>query len=421
MVEAVGELNSHNILKVPIARVGSWKHDTYGTVAFTAQDFSDAITNFNEGALGFEPHLTFGHLDEEPNSTDSARKRGDLKYLMVDGDNLDGYFNVPPGTADIVAGGGYEYSSGEFIRNLLDKGNGERRGMAISRVALTNTPYLPWGVDGKIQLLSHGRAGSPDGGDTPVEVITSVIRLSTNIQGEVNMTGQSIPEQASPTTGAATSIPEAIPQVAVPVELAPVINAITPSTNIPQAVASAASTLHPGVDVEAITAAVMAKVKADQERVKEEEARAKAVVDAETERVSALAKAELVELRERLAKAETNASMYSNHASRAAQEAEVNQLMSMGASAVIVNRYAAIRQALESKGEVVKLSQGGVEVETSLMDSIRDLLVGALQQTPVVTHQIGLAGMPTEQEGGVEGYLKKVAAENRQKATRTSI
>jgi len=413
MVEAMGELNSHNILKVPIAKVGSWKHDTYGTVAFTAQDFTDAITNFNERALGFETHLTFGHLDEEPNSTDSARKRGDLKYLMVNGDNLDGYFNVAPGTANIVAEGGYEYSSGEFIRNLLDKGNGERRGMAISRVALTNTPYLPWGVDEKVQLLSQG--------DAPVEVITSVMRLSTNIQGEINMTGQSIPEQASPTTGAATSIPEAIPQVAIPVELAPVINAITPSTNIPQAVASAASTLHPGVDVEAITTAILAKVKADQERVKEEEARAKAVVDAETERVSALAKAELVELRDRLAKAETNASMYSNHASRAAQEAEVNQLMSMGASAVIVNRYAAIRQALESKGEVVKLSQGGVEVETSLMDSIRDLLVGALQQTPVVTHQVGLAGMPTEQEGGVEGYLKKVAAENRQKATRTSI
>lgn len=129
----------------------------------------------------------------------------------------------------------------------------------------------------------------------------------------------------------------------------------------------------------------------------------------------------MLELTERLAKAETEASVYTNHASRAAQEAEAAQLMSMGASALIVNRYGAIRQALEQKSTTVKLSQGGVEKESSLMESIRDLLVGALQQTPVVTTQMGLAGVSSQEEGGVKGFLEKVISENRQKATKVAI
>lgn len=408
MVEATGELNSHSILKVPIAKVGSWAHPTYGTVAFSPEDFDAAITNFNVGALGFEPHLSFGHLDEEPNSTDSARKRGNLKYLMKDGDSLDGYFSVPRGVAEAVAEGEYEYSSGEFIRNLMDKNSGEYRGMAISRVALTNTPYLPWGESGKVQLLSHT-------GNMPKDIFTSAVKLSTTaespvdiVQGNNSMTAQTI-EQA-PT----------VPAVTVPSDLTPAVT--TPTVAV----------TNPGLDIEAITAAILAQVKAEQDRtraeqdasLKAEQERIKAEKDAAIAASNATVanlEAKMLELTERLAKAETEASAFTNHASRAAQEAEAAQLMSMGASALIVNRYSAIRQALEAKSSTVKLSQGGVEKESSLMESIRDLLVGSLQQTPVVTTQMGLAGVSSQEEGGVKGFLEKVISENRQKATKVAI
>lgn len=370
MIECEGALSSHNILKVPIAKVGSWAHPEWGEVKFTPDDFDRAISNFSENALGFEPHITFGHLDEEPNSTDSARKRGDLKYLVRDGDYLDGYFAVSPATAAIVAEGGYEYSSGEFIRNLMDKNSGEGRGMAISRVALTNSPYLPWGKEGKVQLLSQ----------TNTDTITSVIKLSHTIRGEQHMTTVPILDPVEQPT---------------PVQTAPIeIDAVN-----------------------AITAAILAQVKEEQDKVRAEQ---EAIVSNANALVDNMRK-EIAALTERLTKAETEASAFGIHASRAAREAEATQLMSMGASAVLVNQYTAIQDALSNKSSVVKLSQGGVDKESSLMDSIRELLVNALRQTPVVTAQMGLAGGPSDQDGGVEGFLKKVIQENRQKATRVAI
>ncbi len=412
MDDCVGTLSSHNILKVPIAKVGSWAHPEWGEVSFTPADFDRAISNFSDNALGFEPHITFGHLDEEPNSTDSARKRGDLKYLVKEGDYLDGYFAVSPTTAAIVADGGYEYASGEFIRNLMDKGSGEYRGMAVSRVALTNTPYLPWGKEGKVQLLLSQ-------GNGPIDTITSVIKLSqtpiaetpilqsaeipiaapiNTSQGEQDMSTETL-------TAPAVQTPPSLPSVAVPTELA--------ATPAPITTAS----VTPGVDIDAITAAILAQVKAEQDKLRAEQ---EATVTSANALVEAMRK-EMTALTDRLAKAETEASAFNVHASRAAHEAEAVQLMSMGASAVLVNQYTAIKDALNSKATVVKLSQGGVEKESSLMESIRDLLVGALKQTPVVTTQMGLVGGPSEQEGGVEGFLKKVIQENRQKATKVAI
>jgi hypothetical protein len=376
MVEPTGVLDSHNILKVPIAMVGSWAHPRYGKVAFTGEDLDTAITNFEMGVLGFEPHLTFGHLDEEPNSTDSARKRGNLKYLMRDGDTLDGYFKVPPGTAEAVADGEYEYSSGEFIRDFMDKVSGKSRGMVISRVALTNTPFLPWGEEGKVQLLSNG----------PIDTVTSIIKLSAG----TNMDTQAQSVQTVPVPVELSASPQAVEQT-------------TPATSI---------------NVEAITQSILHKLKEEQVAIKAE-------YDADMTRANNLVsdmQQEMLLLKQRLEKAEAEASTYTNHVSRAAQEAEVVHLFSMGAPAVLVNQYTAIRSALESKSQVVKLSQGDTVRESSLIDSVRELLEGALRQTPVMNTQMGLTGGPGEaSEGGVKGFLEKVTKENKRKATRVAV
>ena len=389
MVEATGELGSHSYLKVPIAKIGKWAHPQYGSVEFTDTDFNAAISNFKAGALGFEPHLSFGHLDEEPGSTDSARKRGDLKYLMREGEGdseLNGYFAVPPNTAQVVSERGYEYASGEFIRDLMDKNTGAKRGMAISRVALTNTPYLPWGEEGKVQLLSQ------TGGNTPQDMITSVIKLSTG----AGMT-QSITEQAPPT----------VPAVTVPTELnppAPVTasTATAPATNTP-----------PALDIEALTASILARVNAEQE------AKAKAdrdAVEAASKAHAAELEQKLTALTEEMAKVKSEASQFSTYASKANEQAEKQMLMSMGASAVQVEKYAAIMEAVDGKSQVVKLSQGGEVKDSPLKESIRELLLSAFQQQPVMTAQLGFPGAPTEQEDGVFGAIQRTIAENKQAA-----
>lgn len=389
MVEAKGELGSHSYLKVPIAKIGKWAHPQYGSVEFTDTDFNAAISNFKAGALGFEPHLSFGHLDEEPASTDSARKRGDLKYLMREGEGnseLNGYFAVPPNTAQVVSEKGYEYASGEFIRDLMDKNTGAKRGMAISRVALTNTPYLPWGEEGKIQLLSQ------TGGNTPQDMITSVIKLS--------MTGESM------TQGITEQAPPIVP---VPTEL----NPPTPVTVPIVTTTSAVSNTPPALDIEALTASILARVNAEQE------AKAKA----EREAMEAASKAHAAELEQKLtalneemARVKSEASLYSNHTAIANQQAEKQMLMSMGASAVQVEKYAAIMEAVDGKFQVVKLSQGGEVKESPLRESIRELLLSAFQQQPVMTTQLGFPGAPSEQEDGVFGAIRKTIEDNKQAA-----
>ncbi len=424
MVEATGELNTLSILKVPIAKIGAWAHPTYGTVEFTEDDFNAALVNFNAGALGFEPHLTFGHLDEEPNSTDSARNRGGMKSLVregEDGGELNGYFAVSSNTSQIVKEGGYTHASGEFIRNLMDKTSGEYRGMAVSRVALTNTPYLPWGEEGRVQLLSHN-------GTIPLDMVNSVVKLSSTVLDTTPPVdipnAVQVPDKVEGIEHMTTQAIEQAPSVTVPPEMVPVITqAVSPA---------AAAAAAPILDVDALTASIMTKMRLALDTAQaEKDAQAKVELDriqaekdaavAESKAMVSALEAKMAGMADRLAKAESNASLYTNHASRAAQEVEAQQLMSMGASAAIVNRYSAIRSALESKATTVKLSQGGVENESSLMDSIRDLLVGALQQTPVVTTQLGLSGVSNNEDGGVKGFLERIALENRKKATTVAI
>lgn len=83
-----------NLIKVPFVKKGSWKHDVYGEVEFTDKDIEEVVTNYKNNVTGFTPYLTLGHLDEELNSTDSHRKRGDLNDIIIEGDTTFGIFEV---------------------------------------------------------------------------------------------------------------------------------------------------------------------------------------------------------------------------------------------------------------------------------------------------------------------------------------
>lgn len=149
-----------NQIKVPLAKVGKWQHPTYGEVTFTDKDLNQLKKNYEKNSTGFTPYATFGHLDEEHHSTDSARKRGDMKDVVIEQDVAYGIFDVNEEVYESVLEGEFEYASGEFNRNFMDK-EGRKVGTTLLRVALTNSPFIPFG-DAKIEALSANSENCPE-------------------------------------------------------------------------------------------------------------------------------------------------------------------------------------------------------------------------------------------------------------------
>jgi hypothetical protein len=142
------------IVKVPLAKLGKWWNAAYGLISFTREDFDNIISNVKNNILGHAPYLTFGHLDEEHDSTDSHRKRGDLVDITVIDDTLTGFFKVKPLTYRFVKEGEYEFSSVEYQPEGFNKDTKESVGKLLKRVGLTNSPFVP--LNTKAVALSSG-------------------------------------------------------------------------------------------------------------------------------------------------------------------------------------------------------------------------------------------------------------------------
>lgn len=143
------------IVKVPLAKLGKWWNARFGLISFTFEDFQDIIKNFKDNILGFTPYLTFGHLSEEHNSTDSHRKKGDLFDLKVVGNTLFGYFKVKPLTYRFIQDEEYEFSSIEYQKEGHNKENNQPVGKLLERVGLTNSPFVPFSGSKAIALSNN--------------------------------------------------------------------------------------------------------------------------------------------------------------------------------------------------------------------------------------------------------------------------
>lgn len=148
------------LLKVPIAMAGTIPHPDYGVLKYGPKEIREMKENFEKEVLGFKSFITFGHLDEEPQATDGQRKRGDITRMVIEQDEklgtevLSGYVDVPDSVHEAVQKKEFEYTSPEIIRNFMSKSNGDRIGAVVTRVALTNSPYLPW-RERKVEALSQ--------------------------------------------------------------------------------------------------------------------------------------------------------------------------------------------------------------------------------------------------------------------------
>lgn len=136
------------ILKIPVAKIGKWKHPIYEEVSFTSKDLDDILSNFNNKELGFEPPVYFGH-----SMGDGTPAQGYLQRLERESDVLFGYWAVNKEAYRLVEDEVYRYSSAEIILNLTSKKTGDKIGKAIFGMALTNIPFVP--DLPKTQALEH--------------------------------------------------------------------------------------------------------------------------------------------------------------------------------------------------------------------------------------------------------------------------
>lgn len=135
--------NQLPMLKIPIARLGSWVHSSYKEVKFTQKDFDEIKENFANKVLGFPPYIRYGH-SKFPDAVDAEAAIGEIKEIIQEGEYL--YSLVAPHSEKVVEEiktKQYRFSSPELVRNFIDKNTGKNLGTVLIANALTNAPFLP--------------------------------------------------------------------------------------------------------------------------------------------------------------------------------------------------------------------------------------------------------------------------------------
>jgi hypothetical protein len=131
------------MVRIPIAKVCSYKHPVYGEVVFTEKDLSELKANLDKRVLGFEPPLFLGHPIND-GTIEGHPAEGFFSHYEEQDGILFGFFEiVEEETYNSVDKGRYRYSSGEFVRNYQDKNSGEDVGLVFIGMALTNRPFIP--------------------------------------------------------------------------------------------------------------------------------------------------------------------------------------------------------------------------------------------------------------------------------------
>lgn len=418
-------------LKIPIAKYGRWKHPEYGTVSFSPDDYRDMVKNLQDNALGFKPFLTLGHYDEEPNSTDSHRKRGDLESVVEDGEIIYGIFDSSPDIAAYIKQGEYEYASGEFIRNLLDKGNGQNRGVAISRVALTNAPFVPFG-EAKAQVLSTSTQdcrtafimqlsqsipATPDSlSDPPLEPLEEPpIAVDYPIKPkDLEMTKPSVTSETStiPVEAPQSDETAVIPSTASNTAPAPSTTNLSQSAVAIPPAPPINTTPAPSIDVAEVVNQALAKA---QDSWKNE---LQTVLESNRQREAGW-QTEIAALKAELNRQQETTQHFTQGMLQAREEAQQRQLLSMGMRPTAITKYMELQRVLANQSAVVKLStSAGVTQDVSTSQALTDLVTELLSQGPVSYGQIGMSA-PTEPTTSMDN-LRDIAKQNRERATKTA-
>jgi len=414
-----------NQVKVPFVKTGAWKHDVYGEVKFTDSDIDQLVENFNKGVVGFTPYLTLGHLDEEPGSTDSHRKRGDLTDIVVEGETAYGIFEVNDEIYSSIQKGEYEYSSGEFNRKFTDKESGQDVGTAVIRVALTNSPFLPFG-NAKVQALSDNVESCPETKENYVFLLSIDTSNTSNVSDEDKTVEPEVSEEKAQALSETTEV-EAAPTT----ESDDVNNTDTSKLNnkqsiMPQEKTQAASTeanVAPAV-VEKVEDKAVEPAKLETEAVDVKDSDSlkteKVKESNKTDDVIANLTSQLAKVQElytsqlevanktitdlgtkvsaltdKLAGQEKVTQAFSTSMSKAQESALIQDLQVNGVQPATVQKFLSFKSSFENADNknIVKFSVTSgdetKEVEQTVIDSVADMLKAAAGQAPLIEQQLG--------------------------------
>lgn len=419
-----------NQIKVPFVKTGAWKHDVYGEVKFTESDINQLVENFKNDVVGFTPYLTLGHLDEEHESTDSHRKRGDLKDIVVEGETAYGIFEVNDEIYASIEKGEYEYSSGEFNRKFTDKQSGKDVGTAVIRVALTNSPFLPFGNE-KVQALSDNAESCPETKENYVFLLSIDTSNSSNVSDEDKAVEPKVEE--AKVEEVKTEEPQALSETA---EVAPVesedINNTEPSTlNNKQSImpkdksqaapveanvapAAVEKVEDQGVEATKLETATEAVTVKDSDPSKTEKtpnqgddvianltsqlAKIQEMYASQLEAANATIKElgdKVAGLTDKLAGQEKVTQAFSTSMSQAQEAAMIQDLQLNGVQPATVQKFLAFKNSFEKADNknIVKFSvtagEETKEVEQTVIDTVADMLKTAAGQAPLVEQQLG--------------------------------
>jgi len=421
-------LLSNGMVKIPIAKKGSWFHDQHGLVSFTDQDFEQIKKESSKEVLGFTPYITYGHPTDLPYKTvDGELKKGDLKGWEEDDDVLFGLFEAKEDVFNLVKNGEYEYSSGEFLRNYKDKFTGVNKGTVLMRVALTNSPFIPFG-DTKVEALSQ-QSNTED--NCLPNSVPFVIKLSTDIQEnnnppiqeetppELNMTLEKTPDQLAE---------EVVSQLTKESE-----SKVEPSvTNADSPVVNKTINEEPAIKEEEVSVPVAAPsvdINALFEKFASQAAEStKSAVDAVTSKYETVVSglnSQIEALKSQLANQEQVTQAFSTSLTNQAKLQEQKELASYGIPPVLIQKFSQVQEALNTKQTVVKLSTKAadgqvVETELPVVKAIKDMLISAVNSEPVVLQQFGQtsAVIPANT---LQASIQQLVEENKTLANKKSL
>lgn len=402
-----------NLIKVPFIKKGNWKHDVYGEVSFTDEDVQNVINNYKNNVTGFTPYLTLGHLDEELDSTDSHRKRGDLNDILEEGDTTYGVFKVSDEIYSRVENGEYEYSSGEFHRNFKHKEDGKSVGTTVLRVALTNSPFLPFG-DNKVQALSDNAESCPESKENFVFLLSLDANNSTtdsNKEIDSNLHTEAV-EISSNEVQLDTNInPSIINNLQINQSTMTTENKVAETSNVvldantnsvePTSTATVLLEVKEEVAKEPKVETVkenqgdqiLANLTSQLQKVQDLYSKQLEVANKTIETLSSKVDA----LTDKLSGQEQVTQAFSTSMSLAQEKSVIQNLQNNGVLPANIQRFLALKNAFNQSNDknIVKFSVTNngetQEVEHNVIDAIADLLIATSNQTPVIEQQLGVS------------------------------
>lgn len=407
---------SNGMVKIPIAKKGSWFHDVHGLVSFTDNDFAEIKRESSKEVLGFTPYITYGHPTNLPyESVDAELKKGDLTGWEEKDDVLFGLFNAKEDVVSLINNKDYEYSSGEFLRNYKDKFTGQNKGTVLMRVALTNSPFIPFG-DTKVEALSQNITNNNNQEDCLPTSISYVIKLSTDVQEnintpikedppEINMSEVKTPDQL------ATEIVE---------KLIPEVKEVKPEVSVAPVEVKETAPVQtaPVIDFNALLEKFTAQA----------ETSTKTAIDAVTSKYEAVVgnlNNQVESLKSQLASQEQVTQAFSTSLTNQAKAQEQRELLGYGVPPVLIQKFSQLQSALETKQTVVKLSTRAadgqvVDSETPIVKALKELLIDAVNSSPVNLQQFGQSSTKIPAYG-LQGAINSKVEENKAKATKVSL